>query len=438
MAEARRHGTWSKVHESIDTHPKTAAAAAVLVAELGLDPDHAAAVVTRAVRRLVCWALREQDLGRTGDLGDFAFVGQAWPAAIAPGGALWGRTDVSVLRRALRAVPEGHEHGFLFLHGRRQGSPGVEFIHEFAFHAWEALKGRATYRGCSVEDFTGSPYGRRGAPAPRPAAPPPARPDAQGLLPLVPELGPAQGPSSPSAAPPRAHPSDPLDAGGPSAGQAPVATPPGLSTGSPPAPAAPARRSDEVIARLRRGSPEVGGEVAAGFRRNPLAPQGRPSPDRHAGPVLSIHPSAAEDQNGTIQAAAPALVPSGPGWLGVPEGVRRGDPAAVAEWLRRLGAMSQAGLYAGATYVARFTEHAGIVPPGAASDPTCPPGRALEALAPLAFQALVDDLTGHLPSKDFPRKYTARALSGRWEEVLSRTADEAQARRDRWRAEGRA
>lgn len=435
MAEARRHGTWSKVHESIDTHPKTAAAAAVLVAELGLDPDHASAVVTRAVRRLVCWALREQDLGRTGDLGDFAFVGQAWPAAIAPGGALWGRTDVSVLRRALRAVPEGHEHGFLFLHGRRQGSAGVEFIHEFAFHAWEALKGRATYRGCSVEDFTGSPYGRRGAPAPRPAAPSPARPDAQGVLPLVPELGPVQGPSSPSAGPSR---SDPLDAGARPGGSPPAAPPPGLSTSGPSAPPAPARRSDEVIARLRRGAAEVGGEVAAGFRRNPLSAQGRPSPDHHAGPVLSIHPSAAEDQNGTIQAAAPSPAPSGPGWVGVPEGVRLGDPTAVAEWLRRLGAMSQAGLYAGATYVARFTEHAGIVPPGAASDPTCSPGRALEALAPLAFQALVDDLTGHLPSKDFPRKYTARALSGRWEEVLSRTADEAQARRTRWRAEGRA
>lgn len=438
MAEARRHGTWTKVHESIDAHPKTAAAAAVLVAELGLDPDHAAAVVTRAVRRLVCWALREQDLGRTGDLGDFAFVAQAWPASIAPGGALWGRTDVSVLRRALRAVPDGYEHGFLFLHGRRQGSAGVEFLHEFAFHAWEALKGRATYRGCSVEDFQGSPYGRRGAPSPRPAAPPPARQDAQGLLPLVPEPAPVSVESSPSAAPPRSDPSDPLDAGSPAGVTAPAAPPPGLSTSGPPAPPAPARRSDEVIARLRRGSSEVGGEVAAGFRRNPLSPQGGPSPDLHAGPVLSIHPSAAEDQKGTIQAAAPALVPPSPGWVGVPEGVRRGDPTSVADWLRRLGAMSQAGLYAGATYVARFTEHAGIVPPGPATDPTCTPGRALEALAPLAFQALVDDLTGHLPLKDFPRKYTARALSGRWAEVLSRTADEAQARRSRWRAEGRA
>lgn len=124
--------------------------------------------------------------------------------------------------------------------------------------------------------------------------------------------------------------------------------------------------------------------------------------------------------------------------MGVPEGVSRGDPTAVAGWLRRLGAMSQAGLFAGATYVARFTEHAGVVPPGPVSDPSCPPGLALEVLAPQAFLALVDDLAGHLPLKAFPRKYSARALAGRWTEVLSRTADEAQARRDRWRDRGMA
>lgn len=150
--------------------------------------------------------------------------------------------------------------------------------------------------------------------------------------------------------------------------------------------------------------------------------------------MVSIHQGAEDSEREIKPAAAPAR--SGPGWAGVPAGVSAGNPDAVAGWLRALGPMSHASLFPGSTYVARFAEHAGVVPPGPATDPTCSPGRALELLAPDAWTALVADLTGHLPRKDFPRKYTARALAQRWEQTLGRLADEAQARRDRWRDRG--
>lgn len=421
MAEARRHGTWAKVHESIDGHAKTSAAAAVLVAELGLPSDYASAVVVRAVRRLVCWALREQELGRTGDLTDFALVQQAWPAALVPGGALWGRPDVSVLRRALRAVPEGHERGFLYLYGRRQGAPGVEFLHEFAFHSWAALKDRATYRGCSVEDFAESPYGRRPAPAAPPAAVAGSGAARQAPAPLGLDGGvPAAG--------------GPLAAAG-----APVPSAPSVAAATPNVAAPPVGtgRFAEALARLRRGSAEVQPEVGAKLERKPLPSPAPRTPDAGDSPAVSIHP-VPETERKRSPAPPGEAGPSGEGWRGVPSGVARGDADAVAGWIRSIGPMSHAGLFTGAAYVSRFTEHAGIVPPGELTDGACSPGRALELLDPAAWSALVGDLCGHLPRKDFPRKYTARALAQRWEQILSAAADAAQARRARWRSEGRA
>lgn len=186
---------------------------------------------------------------------------------------------------------------------------------------------------------------------------------------------------------------------------------------------------------LRRSAAEARAEDPARLGRNPLPGLAPPAREPERAPVVSLHQGGA-DSDREIQPPPPGAVPSGPGWRGVPEGVAVGDPTAVAGWLRALGPMSHAGLFPGSTYVARFTEHAGIVPPGAATDPTCSPGRALEVLDPAAWQALVGDLTGHLPRKDFPRKYTARALAQRWEQALGRLADEAQARRDRWRERG--
>lgn len=389
----RPTGAHARVYESIDDHPKTRAAAAVLAAGVpGLSEDLAAAVIVRAVRRLVCWAIRESDTGRTGHLSDGALARVAWPGAVSPGGALWGAVDVGVLRRALRAVPEGYEVGFLFTWGRGKGRQGVEHIHEFQAHAWHALKDREHYRGCSVSDFDDGPLGRL------PAARPP-----------VPELEPAPGASD-------APPGSPAVLGAPAA---PPAPPAGLE-----APSRPAGGGGEVGSRF---TPRFGGSA----ERKPLQGNGparrAPEGDRFA----LICPSESPTPDGQKN-QAPRPLP-GPGWDRVPGGVFAGEAPAVAAWARTFGAFSKAGLHDGYAYVSRWTEASGLQPAPGADDAAVTPGRALELLVPEAFDALVADLTAHLPGAQYPRTYTARALAGRWTEVLSKMADAAQRRRSTFR-----
>lgn len=405
--EARGHGTWSKVYDGIDDHPKTRAAAAVLAIELGLSEDYAAAVVVRAVGRLMRWAIRESDSGRTGHLSDFALTLVGWPAGVAPGGPMFGRADAGALRRALRAVPEGYDRGFLYDWGVRPGRAGVEFLHEFHFYAWDALKGRSHYRGSALADFRDGPAGNR--PSSAALGGPPA---------IAPSVG------SAAAARPRPLISPPSGSAAPSAPSGPSAPR-----------AAPAGGAEGPA----RGSSEVGGEVGLRFGRKSLAGLDDPSRISRGDAVyLSIRQYGSDSDKISPEGPGGVLdLRLGPGWAGVPAGVRGGDPDATGAWLRSLSPMSHAGLYAGAAYVARFREHAGLLPPGEATDPTCGPGRALELLAPDAWAALVGDLVGHLPQKDFPRKYSARALASRWEEVLGKAADAASKRRAQWRRDGR-
>lgn len=411
MSEPRRHGTWSKVFDGIDDHAKTRAAARALAIETGISEDYAAAVVVRAVGRLVRWAIRESDYGKTGHLSDHAIASIGWPAGVAPGGPMWGREDAGALRRALLAVPEGHQRGFLFLWGARQGRPGVEHLHEFQFYAWDALKGRSHYRGTALADFDLCPYGKATSAAPlaRSATSTPA-----------------------AAAFPVEHPRRIL---GPPAASAP---PPGVGS----------------IGSLLPGlvMPEEGGDRSPGRSSSEVAPRlgGKCEPKSSAAmenasrksrdfPVhLSIRQQQSRSEQICPEGTPPAIPRLSEGWAGVPTGVRAGEAEAVAGWIRELESMSHAKLYPGSTYVARWAEHAGLVPPGAATDPTARPGRVLEALDPDAFRALVADLVAHLPRKDYPRKYTARAIAARWEDALGKLADAAAKRRSQWRERGKA
>jgi hypothetical protein len=126
-------------------------------------------------------------------------------------------------------------------------------------------------------------------------------------------------------------------------------------------------------------------------------------------------------------------VPAGAGWLGIPGAVFLGQPPAVATWVRGFGGFSKAGLYDGHAYVSRWTEQSGMQPAEGAEDPGISPGRALELLVPAAFDAVVTDLAAHLPQTTHPRTYTAKAIASRWSEVLAKMADEAAARRDRFK-----
>jgi len=153
MTSPRRHPTFARWHEDLPTHPKTLAASGVLERELGVAPDHGNALVCRAVPLLVTWLIRNRDDGRTDGLTDGDLAAICQPQALRPGGLLWGADEAAlgVWRRALRAVPEGYDRGFLVRHGQGKGRPWVEGLHEFVWHAWPALRNRPHYKGRTLD-----------------------------------------------------------------------------------------------------------------------------------------------------------------------------------------------------------------------------------------------------------------------------------------------
>lgn len=155
MVAPKGHPTYCRWHENLPEHPKTRAAARVLVMELGIDGDLANAVICRAVPLLVTWLIRNQDDGRTDGLSDARLASIAWPASTEPGGQLWGGDAVrlAVPRRALRAIPDGYDQGFLVVRGRGKGRARTEHLHEFVHHAWPALRNRPHYKGRRLQDL---------------------------------------------------------------------------------------------------------------------------------------------------------------------------------------------------------------------------------------------------------------------------------------------
>ncbi len=144
---------WFRSFEDLPTCGKTRAAAGVLSEALELPKDYAEAVVVRGIGNLVTWCLRLSDSGRTAHLEDFELAGIVWPAALRPGGALWGREDVSIIRKALRTAPPEGRRGFLWDRDVRQGRAGVEHVADFHEHAWEILRDRPHYQGTRLAEW---------------------------------------------------------------------------------------------------------------------------------------------------------------------------------------------------------------------------------------------------------------------------------------------
>lgn len=357
---------WCRWYEDLPTHPKTRAAAAVLAEALEIPADYAEAVVVRAVGNLVTWALRLSDSGRTAQLDDFELVTIAWPAALRPGGPLWGREDVGLVRRALRTAPEEARRGFLWDRDRRQGRRGVEHIADFHEHAWDVLRDRPAYQGTRLAEWRAR---ERGIVESDRAVTDGSR-------------GPAEeAPRSPRSEPEVA----PRSAGGP-VGGSDVTRCPDL----PPSPRSP-RESPASLSLSREESIE-GKDLGAGLE----GPEARKR------------------------------------WRGIPKGVQRGEPFAVASWLRTMTADSRSGLGGADVYRTRFQELTREPLPREALDAGGTyPGRMLEVLIPAAFADLVSDLADQLGSGSvkYPRTYGRKALASRWAESLAKAADEAAAKR---------
>lgn len=142
-------GTWSKLFESIHTHPKTAKAAAYLIAN-GVPHACAPAIVVCAVHRLGCWAIRDGETGRTGGLTDVQFAAIAWPehaeAGISP----------EVVRKSLQ------------FGGQVECKRGVEHIHDFGQYFSEIIRKRLKTKDSAVAGP--SPDGRPTVARPAPRA----------------------------------------------------------------------------------------------------------------------------------------------------------------------------------------------------------------------------------------------------------------------------
>lgn len=134
----RHNGIWSKVHEPIWDHVKTHRAATVLV-EAGVPPEYAAQVIVGALQRVTCWALRDGDTGRTGELTDARLAGVAWPESAESARFAKPSKTGAILRAALRAG------GFL------EGEGETETIHDFADHCRDILGGRDRKRARDAE-----------------------------------------------------------------------------------------------------------------------------------------------------------------------------------------------------------------------------------------------------------------------------------------------
>lgn len=367
MTAPRGHPTYCRWHENLPTHPKTLAAAAVLERDMGLSHDHANALVCRAVPLLVTWLIRNRDDGRTDDLSDADFAAICQPLALRPGGALWGSDEAAlgVWRRALRAVPEGYDQGFLVRVGQGKGRPWVEGLHEFVWHAWPALRNRPHYKGRTLSALLARGILLSGGRPEDPAVPqaPCAEPvEKQGDLGLDPRF---------SAVP-----------SGFSGASSDV--PPDLSLGSK------ARTSADFGALQERSSTQEGSRRLNGSR----APAAR-------GPWHGVPEGV---RRGEVLALG--------GWLrGIPPNsqveLRAGDV-----YLRRYREHAVSP-----------------IPEAAFGCSALQPARLLEILEPDVWADLIADLAPRMADINHPRTYAMRALARRWDDVLSKLEDLGVARR---------
>jgi hypothetical protein len=134
----RHNGIWSKVHEPIWDHAKTHRAAAHLV-EQGVPPEYAAQVIVGALQRVTCWALRDGDTGRTGELTDARLAVVAWPESAESAKFSKPSRTGAMIREALRLG------GFL------EGEGAAETIHDFGDHCRDILGGRDRKRARDAE-----------------------------------------------------------------------------------------------------------------------------------------------------------------------------------------------------------------------------------------------------------------------------------------------
>lgn len=164
----RHNGSWAKFHPQMNDHAKTKAAIAVLVAA-GVPAEFAGPLVVSAVPRLAAWALSDGDTGRTGSLSDARFATEAWPESVES--KRFGRPTIAgaLIRKALHAVPVGHDSGYL------EGDAEEERIHGFADIYYDVLKNRRDARGSRERRGAGSD-----TPTTTTTATPSATPNARG------------------------------------------------------------------------------------------------------------------------------------------------------------------------------------------------------------------------------------------------------------------